>query len=122
MATASHPAGRPSAQGLAPSVRKAGRVDLVLAVGAFALFVLLWVGFAVALAGNRGLLDAAWDWLRGLPTPAQVVVWVAILPIAVGLWIWESTWPSIVGFSLAAGMVAWTLVAVAGLARAVRAA
>jgi hypothetical protein len=45
---------------------------------------------------------------------------VVFLPIAVGLWIWESTWPPIVGLLLAGGMVAWTLVAVGGLVRALR--
>jgi hypothetical protein len=95
-------------------------MDRLFAIGAFAMFVVLWIGFAIALRGDHGFLDASWQWLRALPMPVQVVVWVVILPIAVGLWAWESTWPPIVGILLAGGMVAWTLVAIAGVVRAFR--
>ena len=99
-----------------------GTADRFFALGAFAMFVVLWVGFAIALRGDHATLDATWDWLRGLPDPIQIVTWVVFLPIAVGLWIWESTWPPLVSVLLGAAMVAWTLVAVAGLVRAFRAA
>lgn len=93
-------------------------MDRAFAVGAFGMFVVLWIGFAIALRGDRGFVDSTWQWLRGLPAPVQVVVWVVILPIAVGMWIYESTWPPTVGVLLVVGMIAWTLVAVAGLVRA----
>jgi hypothetical protein len=93
-------------------------LDRAFAIGAFAMFIVVWVGFVLALRGDHGFVDSAWQWLRGLPVPVQVVVWVIVLPIAVSLWIWESTWPPLVGFLLAGGMVAWTLVAVGGLVRA----
>jgi len=93
-------------------------MDKLFAVGAFAMFVVLWAGFALALRGDRGFVDSTWQWLRGLPVPIQPIVWVVILPIAVGLWIYESTWSPTVGLLLAIGMVGWTLVAVAGLVRA----
>jgi hypothetical protein len=102
-------------------VRRAHRpgiADRLFAIGAFAMFVILWVGFAMALRGNHAILDTTWDWLRGLPDPIQVVTWVIFLPIAVGLWIWESTWPPLLGIPLTVGMIAWTLIAVAGLRRA----
>ena len=117
---ASHPDRPGHPQGSTRFPRRAGRVDRLFAVGASAMFVVLWVGFAFALRGDRAFLDTSWQWLRGLPAPIQVVVWVVFLPIAVGLWIWESTWPPSVGFLLAGGMVAWTLVAVGGLVRALR--
>jgi hypothetical protein len=117
---ASHRANPGDAPGAATPVRRVTTVDRLLAVGAFAMFVILWVGFAIALRGDHAFLDTSWQWLRGLPVPIQVVVWLVFLPIAVGLWIWESTWPPIVGLLLAGGMVAWTLVAVDGLLRALR--
>lgn len=117
---ASHRANPGDAPGAATPVRRVTTVDRLLAVGAFAMFVILWVGFAIALRGDHAFLDTSWQWLRGLPVPIQVVVWLVFLPIAVGLWIWESTWPPIVGLLLAGGMVAWTLVAVGGLLRALR--
>jgi hypothetical protein len=122
MATASHPTDPRDTHRQGTSSRQPGRADRLFALGAFAMFVVLWVGFAIALRGDHAILDTTWDWLRGLPGPIQIVTWVVFLPIAVGLWIWESTWPPLVGILLACGMIAWTLVAVAGLRRAFRAA
>lgn len=116
----SHSVNPGDAPGVGTPVRRVTRADRLFAVGAFAMFVILWVGFAIALAGDHAFLDTTWHWLRALPTPIQGVIWVVFLPLAVGLWIWESTWPPIVGVLLAGGMVAWTLVAVSGLLRALR--
>lgn len=52
--------------------------------------------------------------------PIEIVVWLVFLPLAVGLWVCESTWSTLAGILLAFGMVVWTLVAVGGLLRAVR--
>lgn len=97
-------------------------MDLAFAVGAFAMFVVLWIGFAFAILGDPRVFDPVWQWLRELPLPAQVVVWLVFLPLAVGLWIWESSWSTVAGILLTFGMIAWTFVAIAGLVRAVRAA
>ena len=90
------------------------------AIGVFAMFMVVWAGFAIALTGNHGFVDSAWQSLRDLPGPIQVAAWFAVLPIAVGMWAWESSWPILVGYLLVGGMVAWTVVAVAGLVRAFR--
>ena len=95
-------------------------MDMAFAVGAFAMFVIVWAGYAIALRGDRGFIDQSWEWLRSLPPPIQVTVWVVILPIAVGMWIFESEWPMTAGVLLGVGMIAWTLVAVAGVVRAFR--
>jgi len=42
------------------------------------------------------------------------------LPIMVGLWIWESSWPALGNLLGFAGIVGWTLLAVSGFLRAVR--
>jgi hypothetical protein len=77
------------------------------------------LGIAFAVVAFR---DPPWPSIQcGTGSGAiSVVVWVAVLPLTVGLWVWESTWPPLAGLVLVAGMVAWTLVAVAGLWRAVR--
>ena len=120
MGMATHPASPRGVQGSASAVRQTRWLDRALAVAVLAMFVVVWLGFALALSGNSGTLDSAWEWLRGLPGPIQVVVWVLFLPIAVGLWIWESTWPPLVALLLVAGMIAWTFVAIAGAIRAFR--
>ncbi len=95
-------------------------VPRVLSTYAIVIFAILWVGFAIALVVNREWLDLLWNWVRALPSVAEIIVWVLFLPIMVGLWIWESSW-SAPGHLLAfAGIVVWTLLAVSSFLRAVR--
>lgn len=95
-------------------------VPRALSVYAIAIFVVLWAGFVFALAVNREWLDMLWSWMREQPLLVEILVWVLFLPITVGLWIWESTWPVLLRLVGFAGIVAWTLVAVAGLFRNTR--
>jgi hypothetical protein len=57
------------------------------------VFAVLWIGFALALIFNRAWMDMAWLWVQAQPLFLRVVIWILILPIMVGLWIWESSWP-----------------------------
>ena len=91
-----------------------------MTIYANAIFVVLWVGFVIALVANREWLDVLWNWAQTLPLVPKIIVWMVFLPIMAGLWIWESSWPALgrlVGF---AGIVAWTLVAVSNLFRVFR--
>ena len=91
-----------------------------MTIYANAIFVVLWVGFVIALVANREWLDVLWNWAQALPLVPKIIVWMVFLPIMAGLWIWESSWPALgrlVGF---AGIVAWTLVAVSNLFRVFR--
>ncbi|MGB2897380.1 MAG: hypothetical protein WBB65_14605 [Anaerolineales bacterium] len=84
------------------------------------IFVVLWVGFAIALVVNKEWLDELWNWARALPSVPKIFVWVLFLPIMAGLSIWESSWPALgrlVGF---AGIAAWTFLAVSSLIKAFR--
>ena len=95
-------------------------VPRVLSTYAIVIFAILWVGFAIALVVDREWLDLLWNWVRALPSVAEIIVWVFILPIMVGLWIWESSWPALVHLLAFAGIVVWTLLAVSSFLRAVR--
>ena len=88
-----------------------------LAVYANVIFVALWLGFFVALIVDKAWLDAAWDWAEGLPTLNRVVVWIMFLPVLVGLWIWESSWPMLGRLAGLGGMLLWTYAAVASIPR-----
>ena len=82
-----------------------------MSIYANVIFVVLWVGFVVALIVDREWLDVLWNWAQALPLVPRIIVWLVFLPIMVGLWIWESSWPvfgRLVGF---AGIAAWTGVA-----------
>jgi hypothetical protein len=95
-------------------------VSRVLSTYAIVIFAMLWVGFAIALVVNREWLDLLWNWVRALPAVAKIIVWVLFLPIMVGLWIWESSWPVLGQLLAFAGIVVWTLLAVYSFLRYVR--
>jgi hypothetical protein len=84
------------------------------------IFAILWVGFAIALVVNHEWLDILWNWVRALPSVAEIIVWVVFLPIMVGLWIWESSWTAIVRLLAFAGIGVWTLLAVSSFFRAMK--
>jgi ABC-type amino acid transport system permease subunit len=75
----------------------------------FGIFALLWVAFGVALIWSQGSLDATWQTIRSLPLIVQAVVWLLFLPVAAGLWIWETTWPMLLRLLLVIGIAGWNL-------------
>ena len=76
----------------------------------FVIFALLWIGFGIALVTSQGSLDQAWQSVRSLPLIVQGVVWLLFLPVLIGLWIWETTWPMVLRLTLVAGLAWWSLV------------
>ena len=75
----------------------------------FAVFLVIWIAFGTALVISQGSLDQAWATVRGLPLVVQAVVWVLFMPVMVGLWVWETSWPLIVRLVLVAGVAGWNL-------------
>ncbi len=78
--------------------------NLIINIVAFAILTLLWLGFAAAIVFNPAILDTVWHALRGLPLIVQVVVWLLVLPVTLGLWIWESSWPGWLRLLLVIGL------------------
>ncbi len=76
---------------------------------AFGVFAGLWIAFGYALVASQGSLDQTYEWLRGLPLIAQAVVVLLTLPVVIGLWVWETSWPLVVRLPLVIGLGAWTL-------------
>jgi hypothetical protein len=75
----------------------------------FAIFAIIWVAFAVGLIWSQGSLDQAWAAIRSLPLIVQVLVWVLFLPVMVGLWVWETSWPLVIRLVLVVGIAGWNL-------------
>jgi len=78
----------------------------------FGIFAIIWIAFAVGLIWSQGSLDQAWNAVRGLPLIVQVVVWLFFLPVMIGLWIWETSWPLVVRLVLVVGVAGWNLLVV----------
>lgn len=91
-----------------------------MSIYAIIIFVVLWVGFVIALIVNQGWLNMLWNWAQALPPLPRIVVWIMILPIMTGLWIWQSSWPALGRLLGFAGIVGWTLLALSSFYRAFR--
>ena len=79
-------------------------MNMIINVGSFAILSILWLGFGAALIFNQAFLDSLWQILRGLPLIVQAVVWLLFLPVTLGLWIWESSWPLWIRLMLVFGL------------------
>ncbi len=79
-------------------------MNTIISLGSFAILSLLWLGFAAALIFNQAILDSIWQALRGMPMFIQVVAWLLVLPLALGLWIWEMPWPFWIRLILVIGL------------------
>ena len=75
----------------------------------FAIFAVIWIAFAAGLIVSQGSVDQAWQTIRELPFLVQVVVWILFLPVMIGLWIWETSWPLVVRVVLVVGVAGWNL-------------
>jgi hypothetical protein len=59
---------------------------------AFAILTLLWLGFVAALIFNQAMLETVWQVFKGWPLFVQLVVGLLVLPVVLGLWIWNTSW------------------------------
>ena len=75
----------------------------------FWIFGLAWIAFAAGLVWSQGSLDQAWQSIRDLPLLVQIGVWILFLPVVVGLWVWETTWPLILRLTVVLGIAGWNL-------------
>jgi len=75
----------------------------------FGIFALIWIAFGAGLIWSQGSVDQAWATVRGLPLIVQAMVWLLLLPVMAGLWVWETTWPLMVRLVLVLGIAGWNL-------------
>ena len=75
----------------------------------FGVFLLIWVVVGVGVVWSQGSVDQAWQAIRALPLVVQAVVWLLFLPVMIGLWVWETTWPLVVRLVLVIGIAGWNL-------------
>jgi hypothetical protein len=80
--------------------------DVLINFFAFSVLTLLWLGFGAALLFDRELLLRAWRLFRSWNIFIQLFVALLVLPVVLGLWIWQTRWPGWVRLLLVAGL-AW---------------
>ena len=80
--------------------------DLLISILSFTVLTLLWIGFGAALLFNRDLLNQTWRLFRSWNIFIQLFVALLVLPVILGLWIWQTRWPTWVRVLLVAGL-AW---------------
>jgi hypothetical protein len=68
-------------------------MNTIISFGSFGILSILWLGFGAALLFNQALLDSTWHLFRSLPLVLQGVFGFLLLPVVLGLWIWETSWP-----------------------------
>ena len=83
--------------------------DLFINLFAFVILTALWLGFGAALLLNPGLLDRVWRMFRGWNVLVQLLVALLVLPVVLGLWVWQTRWPAWLRLVLVAGL-AWTTI------------
>lgn len=77
--------------------------------GAFVVFALMWAAFGYALISRPGSLDESWQAIRAMPILVQGLIWLLFLPVMLGLWVWETTWPLVLRLVVVAGLAGWNL-------------
>jgi hypothetical protein len=75
----------------------------------FTLFTLLWLAFAAALLFKRERLKDIWRSIRRMNILVQLLLWLLFLPVMLGLWIWQTTWPLWLRLLLVAGLAWWNM-------------
>ena len=80
--------------------------DVLINILAFTILTILWLGFGAAMLFDRELLPKAWRSFRGWNLFLQLFVAVLVLPVVLGLWIWQTRWPGWVRLVLIVGL-AW---------------
>ncbi len=84
-------------------------MDTIISITAFVVLTVLWLAFAAALILNRALLDKTWRIFRSSPLLVQIVIALFILPVIIGLAVWETRWPIWLRLVLVLGL-AWVTI------------
>ena len=83
--------------------------EMAFNIFVFTLFTLLWLAFGAALLFRREMPANIWRSIRGLPLLVQFLIWLLFLPVVLGLWIWQSSWPLWLRLVLVAGLAWWNV-------------
>jgi len=83
--------------------------NMLFNIFVFILFTLLWLAFVAPLLFKREMLNNIWRSIRSLPLLVQLILWLLFLPVILGLWIWQTSWPLWLRLVLVAGLAWWNV-------------
>jgi ABC-type amino acid transport system permease subunit len=83
--------------------------SMIFNILVFTLFTILWLAFIAALLFRREVLSNIWQSIRSLPLLVQLLLWLLFLPVMLGLWIWQTSWPAWLRVVLVAGLAWWNV-------------
>ncbi len=78
--------------------------NFIINIFAFSALTLMWLGFGASILFNPAFLDTVWQAFRGLPLLAQGAITLFTLPVTLGLWVWETSWPLLIRLILVIGL------------------
>ena len=55
------------------------------------------------------MLKNTWQRIRSLHLLVQLILWLLFLPVMLGLWIWQTSWPVWLRLLLVAGLAWWNV-------------
>lgn len=80
------------------------RLALVLWTG----FTVIWVALGVLLIASPETVSDLWTRIGELPLWAEVLVWLAFLPVVIAIAAWETSWAVWIRVVIIAACVIWT--------------
>jgi len=83
--------------------------EMLFNIFVFIIFTLLWLAFMGALIFRREMLINTWQRIRSLHLLVQLILWLLFLPVMLGLWIWQTSWPLWLRLLLVAGLAWWNV-------------
>ena len=83
--------------------------EMAFNIFVFTVFTFLWLAFVAALLLKREALKNVWRSIRRLPLLVQLLLWLLFLPVMLGLWIWQTSWPLWLRLVLVAGLAWWNV-------------
>ena len=83
--------------------------EMLFNIFVFILFTLLWLAFMAALLFRREMLKNTWQRIRSLHLLVQLILWLLFLPVMLGLWIWQTSWPFWLRLILVVGIAWWNV-------------
>ena len=83
--------------------------EMLFNIFVFILFTLLWLAFIAALIFRREMLKNTWQRIRSLHLLVQLILWLLFLPVMLGLWIWQTSWPLWLRLLLVVGLAWWNV-------------